>query len=125
MDEILPRVIAFVLGLGGLILGALFFGFFLNTPRPNLLLPALVFGPGTLVTLYCFVRAAVSPRLRLRQAFWATSILVHCSFLVVTLGEHIGRGIPGKPFGPPATMTWWAFAVIASAIALSLESDQL
>jgi hypothetical protein len=123
VGDILPRLVALVVGIGDLILGALSLGFFLSTSGAAWTLPLLMFGPGSLVIFGCFVRAVHSPRLRIRRALWVLSILVHCGCLLITFINHVGQGIPGKPYGPPVVMGWWVIAVIASIIALSLETD--
>ncbi len=107
-----PRAIAVILALGGSFWGVfLLWGF-----GPAALIP-LPFGVGYLVTAGYIVRAVSLPSLDVRRIIWGASLMVQCGWL-------LSIGLPDlSRTGPDLFFVWWAFASIASAVAIATEQE--
>jgi hypothetical protein len=110
---LIPRIIAGLLAAGGLFWGIVLAPWIAGGDP---FLATLLFGPGYIVTFAYFIRATVTPPLRLRQAIWILSILVQGAWLGL---EAVDRLYGHR--GGNLVAAWWLGATVASIIALLME----
>ncbi len=111
MAHLLPRVLAGILALGGAAWGVLLlwlFGAFALFPLP--------FGVGYALTAGYAIRATSTPSLAARRAGWCVSLTVQGAWLAADLAGGALRDL-----SKPILLVWWAFATVASAVALVCE----
>jgi hypothetical protein len=107
----LPRLIAVVLATVGAFWGV----FLVLALGPDVLL-SVPFAVGYLVTAGYIVRVVTTPALGVRRLIWGASILVQGAWLCVGVVD-LGRR------GADLVFWWWAFATLASVVAIASERD--
>ena len=114
LHEVLIRVIAALLAVGGAFWGVLLLAIFhTEGDALRVLAFATIAGPGYLVTAGCFWRSAVCGHSPWRIAVWISSILVQGAWLLTSI-------CIAEP--NPATL-WWIFAFAASMTGLLMETN--
>lgn len=119
----LPRVLVVPLALGGCYWGLLLLP---GLAQPNVESWAFaLFGPGYLLTLGYIVRAISTPPLWGRRFLWVLSLLVQGGWFCYDFGGGIMQVMAGRHFNEPILiLAWWAFAAVASGVALFAEGHE-
>jgi hypothetical protein len=106
-----PWVVAVLLAVGGSFWGVLLLAAF----GPIALIP-LPFGIGYALTVGYLVRCFTCPSLLNRRLIWAVSGTVQGAWLLADLKGGLAHALE-----KPVPLLWWAFATLASVIALVAE----
>jgi hypothetical protein len=120
--NLLPRMLAGMLALGGLFWGLLLSPW-LFRPEASLL-AWLVFGPGYLVTLGYVIRATCTPPLAARRLIWVCSLLIQGGWLLSIAWAEIGQLALGRSVHEPSLASaWWLFATVVSFVGFFAEKQ--
>jgi hypothetical protein len=99
------RIVSAILAIGGLFFGTLVAQLLIAEPWQ-----IVIWGPGYLITVGYFIRAASRPNYLLCAAIWWSSLVVQGAWLVI-----------GGLFGGWPAIIWWLFATITSTWALFVD----
>jgi hypothetical protein len=130
-SNMIPRILAGCLAIGGLYWSAMLWPFLFDGEDDLKVralelqlnpLAVLIFGPGYLATAACILRTALTPSLGIRRTIWVLSLAVQGTWLtghiVSAVSSHDPMHQLGRPFG---IVAWLATATLASAAGLVLE----